>query len=133
MLRSIALLSLLCVPLAGCTAARASYFLYDAQRKYEEALAAGAPDRAVYEITLASEFLQKAKEEDGYSDFGACESLSRKSIEYSAAAFAKANDDAQPMRDQVQKADEFVPEEKQKEPEKPAEPEPELDLDLDEL
>jgi hypothetical protein len=133
MLRSIALLSLLCVPLAGCAAARATYFLYDAERKFDEAVAAGAPERAPYEITLASEFLDKAKEEDGYSDFGAAESLSRKSMEYSAAAFAKANDDAEPLREQVEKADEFVPEEKKKEEEKPKEPEPEIDLDLDEF
>ncbi|MFZ5475445.1 MAG: hypothetical protein ACOZNI_01615 [Myxococcota bacterium] len=124
--------SLLFLPLLGCTAARATYFIYDAERKFNEAVEAGAPTRAVYEITLAEQFLQKAKEEDGYSDFGATEALCRKSMEYSAAAFAKANDEGKDLREKVEGVENFVPEVKPEE-EKPPEDEPELDIDLDEL
>src|SRR5687767_1455074 len=90
------LLGVATMALGGCTAVRASYYLLDAQRKFDAAVAEGAEQKAPYEYTLAREFLQKAKEEDGYSDFGASEMLSRKSIEYAAVAFEKASDDGRP-------------------------------------
>src|SRR5687768_8845152 len=99
--------------LEGCTAVRATYYIVDAEKKYQAAVAEGALEQAPYEITMASEFLTKAKEEDGYSDFGATEMLCRKSIEYSAAAYERSSDDGRP---DVKDADEIVPEEKPEEP-----------------
>jgi hypothetical protein len=120
------LLAVLPMALGGCTAVRASYYLLDAQRKFESAVNAGAEQRAPYEFTLAEQYLQKAREEDGYSDFGAAEMLSRKSIEYAAAAFEKASDEGRP---DVSGAESIVPEEKKEEP--PKEQGPDIDIDLD--
>ncbi len=113
---------------SGCTAARASYYLLDAERKFETAVAAGAEERAVYEITLAREYLWKAKEEVNSSDYGAAEQLSKKSVVWSAEAFEKSSDVGYDVKD----ADQFVPESK---PEKPPEPKDDtpIDIDLDDL
>lgn len=113
---------------AGCTAARASYLVLDAERKYQGALRVGAEQRAVYEITLAREYLWKAKEEVNSSEYGAAEQLSKKSMSWSAEAVEKADD----RGIDVQNADEFVPEVK---PEKPPEPtdDTRIDIDLDDL
>lgn len=110
--------------LPGCTAARATYFLLDAQQKYQDAVQEGAEKAAPYEITLAHEFLEKAKEEDGYSDFGATEALCKKSIEYSAAAYQRAVDDVD-----VKGADEIVPEQKREE----VQEKDDTQIDLDDL
>lgn len=111
--------------LPGCTAARATYFLLDAEQKYQDALQEGAEKAAPYEITLAREFLEKAKEEDGYSDFGATEALCKKSIQHSATAYQKAVEDVD-----VKGADEMVPEERR---EKEAEEKDDTKIDLDDL
>lgn len=113
---------------SGC-AARASYYVFDAERKFQDAVDAGAEERAVYEATLAREYLWKAKEEINSSDYGAAEQLCKKSIAWSAEAYEKSADDGP----NLEKNDEFVPEEK---PEEVEEPEPENDLDkidLDDL
>jgi len=113
---------------AGCTAARASYFVLDAQRKYQTAVESGAEERAVYEITLAREYLWKAKEEVNSSEFGAAEQLCKKSVTWSAQAVEKSDD----RGIDVKNADQFVPEVK---PEKPPEPKDDtrIDIDLDDL
>lgn len=114
--------------LSGCTAGRASYLVLDAQRTYETAVAAGGEERAVYEITLAREYLWKAKEEVNSSDYGAAEQLCKKSKAWSAEAIEKSEDRGADVRN----ADQFVPELK---PEKPVEPKDEtpIDIDLDDL
>ena len=111
---------------SGCAAARAGYFLVNAERKYHSALEQGAEDRAPYEATLAGAYLEKAKEEDGYSDFGVTEKLCKRSMEMSAKALTRSED-----LTNGQNGEKFVPEEREKEPEKPAEPAPDLDIDLD--
>ncbi|MFN7143847.1 MAG: hypothetical protein ACK4YP_08740 [Myxococcota bacterium] len=113
---------------SGCTAARASYFVLDAERKFESAVAVGADDRAVYEITLAREYLWKAKEEVNSSDYGAAEQLCKKSIAWSAEAYEKSADMGPDMKD----ADEFVPETKPETP-PPSKDETPIDIDLDDL
>jgi hypothetical protein len=76
--------------LPGCTAIKAAYSLVDAQRAFREAEDAGADVRAVYQYTLAEEYLKKAREEDGYSDYGAVDKLCRKAKEASALAVEDA-------------------------------------------
>lgn len=110
--------------LSGCTAGRATYYVIDAQQKYQDALAQGAEKHAAYEITMAREYLAKAKEESGYSDYGATEQLCKKSMEFSAAAYAKASD----VGDDIEGADQIVPEEK-KEKEKVEEDKTKIDLE----
>lgn len=76
---------LLLLPLTGC-AVRAGVSLLEAQRAYQDALESGADMRAAYEMTLANEYLMKAREEDGYADYGAAEQLCKKSMVLSAKA-----------------------------------------------
>lgn len=113
----------------GCTAARASYFVIDAERKFQTAVEAGGEERAVYETTLAREYLWKAKEEVNSSDFGAAEQLCKKSIAWSAEAYEKAADDGPDL----DKSDEFVPETKPEEVRTPAGENTLDDIDLDDL
>lgn len=124
--RTLLILLALSAPLlGGCAAGRASYFLLDAQRKLDAAAAEGAEKRAAYEYTMAREFLRKAKEENGYSDFGATESLSRRSIEYAAAAYERSSDDGRP---DVTNAEQIVPEVRE---EKKPEEKDNFEIDLD--
>ncbi len=113
--------------LAGC-AARAGYFVLDAEKKLKAAVDIGSDERAVYETTLAREYLWKAKEEINSSDYGAAEDLLKKSAAWSLEAFEKSEDRGA----DVKGADEFVPEIK---PEKPVDPEDAtpIDIDLDDL
>lgn len=109
---------------SGCTAGRATYFLLNAERQYQAALDAGAEERAVYEITLAREYLWKAKEEANSSGFGAAEQLSKKSATWSLQAIEESEDRGAAVR----RADEFVPEER---PEVPPTPRDETPIDID--
>lgn len=123
-----ALLVALCVLTVapGCAAARAGYYIVNAQKKYQNAVDQGAEDRALYEVTLAGAYLQKAREEDGYCDYGTTERLCKRSMEMSEKALTRSED-----LTNGQNGEKFVPEEREKEPEKPAEPTPDLDIDLD--
>jgi hypothetical protein len=112
------------VLLSGCTAARASYFLLDAERKYESAVNEGAMDAAPYDITLAHEYLWKAREEANDSDYGATEQLCKKSAAYSATALQKSQDGPD-----IKNAGEFVPEERVEKPVEDNSNEPKIDLD----
>ncbi len=118
--------SLLISGASGCAAARAGYFLVNAQRKYQSAMDQGADDRAPYEATMAGAYLDKAREEDGYSDYGVTEKLCKRSMEMSAKALTRSEDLAP-----TQHPETFVPEERKKDPEKPPEPAPDLNIDLD--
>ncbi len=111
--------------LPGC-AARAGYYVVSAEREYLSAMNEGAEERAPYEATMAGAYLQKAKEEIGYSDYGVAEKLAKRSMEMSEKALTRSED-----LSPTQNPDKFVPEVRVKEPEKPKEPEPDLDLDLD--
>jgi hypothetical protein len=113
---------------SGC-AVRASYFVIDAERKFQTAVEAGGDERAVYETTLAREYLWKAKEEINSSDYGAVEQLCKKSIAWSAEAYEKSADDGP----NLDKNDEFVPEEKPEEEKKPGDDNTLDDIDLDDL
>lgn len=117
----------MCGTLPGCAAARAGYFIVNAQQKYEAALSEGAAERAPYETTLAGAYLDKAREEDGYNDFGITEKLCKRSMEMSARALTRSED-----LSPVQNPETFIPEERKKEPEKPKElPEPVIEIDLE--
>ncbi|MDP2314224.1 MAG: DUF4398 domain-containing protein [Pseudomonadota bacterium] len=121
---------LLLLPLlsTGC-AARAGYLVLDAERKFQSAVEAGGDERAVYETTLAREYLWKAKEEVNSSDYGAAEQLCKKSVAWSAEAYEKAADDGP----NLEKNDEFVPETKPEEVKAPEGENTLDDIDLDDL
>lgn len=86
-----ALLVALSVPmLAGCGVVRSTAALQDASSAYEVAREAGAAKRARYEFTLGVEYLRKAQEEAGYSDYSTSERLARQSIGFLKKATAVA-------------------------------------------
>ena len=103
--------------------------ILDAQREYQAAIDEGADAKAIYECTLAYEYLQKAKEEAGYSQYRAVENLCTTSITWSQAAYTVATGEGVPDPDQT-----VVPEERVETPTKSTTPkeEPEIDIDLDE-
>jgi len=76
--------------LAGCAAGKSSYYLWTAEREFRTAVALEAEQRAVYEYTLAHQYLLKAREEQGYSDYKAAEQLARTSTDWSNKASAVA-------------------------------------------
>ena len=53
----------------GCTAVNASYHLVDAEITVKKAEAYGANVHAIYEYTMALRYLDKAREENGYSEY----------------------------------------------------------------
>lgn len=77
---------LVLVAATGCGAGRSLYFVWDAERAFREAEEQGAATQAVYEYTLAREYLVKAREEQGYSDYRDAEKLARSSSEWAARA-----------------------------------------------
>lgn len=124
--------TLLLLPLAlgatSCAAGRSSYFLLTAERAYQASLAEGAQEKAPYEITLAGEYLRKAKEENGYADFGASERLAKASTTFSGMAMKRARDEG--VDEATQEA---VPEQRVLEP-MPQDKENTLDdIDLDDI
>jgi len=128
-----ALIFLAALPLAGCGAARSVYYLWDAQKDLKVAQDAEASEKAVYEYTLAREYLMKAREEAGYTDYSAAEKLARKSSDWSAKASDVAQYGASERDLMLQEMDKVVPEEVTPTPDTPApQDEPGLDLDDDE-
>lgn len=65
------LLALVAIPvLGGCGPTLSTYLIINAQAQLDGAEAADAEKFAVYEYTAANEYLAKAREEQGYADFG---------------------------------------------------------------
>ncbi len=64
--------------MSGCGVVRSSTALIEARHEYDAARLAGAETRAPYEYTLGVEYLRKAKEEAGYSDYQVSERLARR-------------------------------------------------------
>ena len=61
----------LSLPLSGCGAIMSTYLILVASSELDGAEAAEAQKFAPYEYTAAQQYLQKAREEQGYADFGA--------------------------------------------------------------
>ncbi len=76
--------------LSACGAGRSYYYLWEAEREIVVARELEASQKAIYEFTLAHEFLMKAREEHGYADYHFAEKMARKSAEWSAKAAAVA-------------------------------------------
>ena len=96
-MRAIAIIStiLLASSLSGCGAVRATSALAQANQKFEQVTAAGAAEKAPYEYTLGKEFLNKAREEIGYSDYQVAERLAKQANGIFAHAARIALDDEQ--------------------------------------
>lgn len=89
--RNFALIMMAVLLLAtGCGPIMSTGRISDAKEALAKAEAANAAERAPYEYTLAQEYLRKANELWGYSQFGYSSDYAQKSIEMSAAAEEKA-------------------------------------------
>lgn len=123
-MRLVLVIALLFAP--GC-AARSGYVLLNADRAVQKARLAGAPERAIYEFTLAEAYLIKAQEENTYSDYQQSEALAKTSMDWAQRALESTSDAEREF------GEEIVPEERI---EKPVEEKKEntLDqIDLDEI
>jgi hypothetical protein len=72
--------------LAGCTATKATIHLVAADQALGRASEHGAAERAPYEYTLAVRYLEKAREEAGYSEYKVASSLARQAADYADQA-----------------------------------------------
>lgn len=120
------------LPLTGCGAARSVYYLWDAQRDVKAAQEVGAPEKAVYEYTLAHEYLMKAKEEAGYSDYHASEILARKATTFADKAAEVAQYGTSERDLMLEEMDEVVPDEVSPKPPAQGDPDDDIELDPDE-
>jgi hypothetical protein len=72
--------------LAGCTAAKAQFQILSAEEGLHTAAGQDADRVAVFEYQMATLYLDKAKEEAGYSQFRMADALARQSAEWSDRA-----------------------------------------------
>ena len=72
--------------LMGCTAARGTIQLVEAEQDYTLAEAAEAEDLAVYAWTMADAYMQKSREEYAHADYQAAAELAAKASEWSVKA-----------------------------------------------
>jgi hypothetical protein len=86
------LLALACVlPFApGCGPVMSTYLILSAQADLDGAQAAEAEKYAIYEYTAATEYLHKAREEQGYADFGPSIDFAYKAGEYAVKGRERA-------------------------------------------
>lgn len=79
--------------LCGCGVVRSTQAVQKAMDTYTRAQRAGAAERATYEFTLGAEYLQKAREQAGYSDYASAESLALQANGYLRKALQVAGDE----------------------------------------
>ena len=77
----------------GCGPIISTYLIVNAQADLEGAQAAEAEQYAVYEFTAASEYLHKAREEQGFADFGPSIDFAYKAQDLAQKATARAQDE----------------------------------------
>lgn len=77
----------------GCGPVISSYLIVSAQAELDGATAAESEKYAVYETTAAKELLHKAKEEQGYADFGPAIDFAYKAQDMAQKARAKADEE----------------------------------------
>ncbi len=75
--------------LAGCTATVSTYQLVSADDAVKRAAAAGAEQAAPYEFTMAALYLEKAREEAGYSDYRTARELASRAADLADQAVMK--------------------------------------------
>jgi hypothetical protein len=66
----------------GCTAAKATVQIVTAEQALGRAREHEAAELATYEYTMAVRYLEKSKEEAGYSDYKTSESLARQAADW---------------------------------------------------
>jgi hypothetical protein len=76
--------------LAGCGPVRTTANILDAEVQIQAARTAGAEQKATYEWTAANLYIEKAREEVGYSDYQAGVTFAEKASQCANAARLKA-------------------------------------------
>ncbi len=105
---------LLLTPLIGCTAAKGTYHMIEAEHDFALASQAEAADVAVYSWTMAESYMRKAREEYAAADYEAAQTLAAEGARWSARARNIAEGlDIDPM----QTAPDILPEVIQRDPE----------------
>ena len=88
--------------LSGCGPIISTYLIVSAQADLDGAKAAEAEKYAVYEYTAADQYLHKAREEQGYADFGPAIDFAYKADDLAKKALDKAADEKKRQMDQPQ-------------------------------
>ncbi|MBN1947391.1 MAG: DUF4398 domain-containing protein [Bradymonadales bacterium] len=81
---------ILCAALLGCGPITSTVTLHDAGIAIEQARMEQAETYAVYEIVSAIEYLEKAREEWGSSDFQHAEKYAQRALDFAIAARDRA-------------------------------------------
>jgi len=81
--------------LVGCGPIVSGVEIVNANIALSSAETAGAKKTAIYEYVSAREYLQKAREENGYSDFWAARIYAEKALDYATKARKRAESSAQ--------------------------------------
>lgn len=84
--------------LAGCGPVRSTANILDAEVQIQAARTAGAGEKAPYEFTAAGLYLDKAREEVGYSDYEVGVKFAKKASECAEAARQKATGEEEDER-----------------------------------
>ena len=81
-----AIVSSIVLACGGCTAAKATIQIVSAEQALRRADTYECEQIAAYEYVMAEQYLEKAREEAGYSEFRIADALARKSAEWSDRA-----------------------------------------------
>lgn len=84
----------------GCGPFISSYLIVSAGAELDGAVAAESEKYAVYETTAAKEYLHKAREEQGYADFGPAIDYAYKAQDMAQKARQRAEDEKKRQLDQ---------------------------------
>lgn len=86
--------------LTGCGPILSTYLILSAQADLDGAQAAEAEKYAVYEYTMSAQYLHKAREEQGYADFGPAIDYAFKAEEMAKKGTEKANEEKKRLLEQ---------------------------------
>lgn len=101
-MRKLAALVVVCaaaLSLTGCGPILSTYLILSAQAELDGANAAEAEKYAVYEYTAAAQYLHKAREEQGYADYGPSIDYAFKAEEMAKKGSEKANEEKKRLMD----------------------------------
>jgi hypothetical protein len=97
--RALAILAL-AGALSGCGPVISTYLIVSAQADLDGAQAAEAEKYSVYEYVAADQYLHKAREEQGYADFGPSIDFAYKADDLAKKAIARAQDEKKKQAEQ---------------------------------
>jgi hypothetical protein len=79
--------------LGDCGPILSTYLIINAQAELDGASAAEAPKYALYEYTMSEQYIHKAREEQGYADYGPAIDYAFKAEEMAKKATEKSNEE----------------------------------------